>query len=113
MIQVALILIGLFILIKGNLKVSDNKEIVRPQSIYWGLIIIIYGIVCGFLPTTQIIYGLIFWISLLLISIIFVMKGKMITSSEAVIKSTDTKRNLIILLIFIGIVAAVSYFFLK
>ncbi|OHA66840.1 MAG: hypothetical protein A3C04_03360 [Candidatus Wildermuthbacteria bacterium RIFCSPHIGHO2_02_FULL_45_25] len=49
MVQILLIGIGILILIKGNLKVSDTKEIVRPQSIYWGLIVIAYGIAVSFL----------------------------------------------------------------
>jgi len=112
MVQILLIVLGLFILIKGNLKVSDTKEIVRPQSIYLGSIVIAYGIAVSFLPD-QLIYSLIFYASLILILAIFLIKGKTITSSEAIVKSTNTKRNLIILLVFIAIVVAVFYFFLK
>jgi hypothetical protein len=112
MVQILLIAFGLFILIKGNLKVSDNKEIVRPQSIYWGLIIIAYGIILTFLPNT-LMYGLIFYASLIIISLIFLIKGKTIGSSDATLKATDTKRNLIILLIFLAIIVAIFYFFFK
>ncbi|OGZ57260.1 MAG: hypothetical protein A3B96_02870 [Candidatus Spechtbacteria bacterium RIFCSPHIGHO2_02_FULL_43_15b] len=109
MVQILLIGIGILILIKGNLKVSYTKEIVRPQSIYWGLIVIAYGIAVSFLPN-QLIYSLIFYVSLILISAIFLVKGKTIASSEAIIKSTNAKRNLIILLVFGVIVVAVFYF---
>ncbi len=112
MVQILLIGIGILIIIKGNLKVSDTKEIVRPQSIYWGLIVIIYGIAVSFLPD-QLIYSLIFYSSFILILTIFLIKGRTIASSEAIAKSKDTKRNLIILLVFIAIVVTVFYFFLK
>jgi hypothetical protein len=112
MVQILLIGLGILILIKGSLKVSDTKEMVRPQSIYWGLIVIAYGIAVSFLPD-QLIYSLVFYASLILISIIFLAKGKTIASPEAAVKSTDTKRNLIILLVFIAIVVAISYFVLR
>ncbi len=112
MVQILLIALGLFILIKGNLKVSETKEIVRPQSIYWGLIMLVYGIVIRFLPD-QLIYILIFYASLILISAIFVIKGKTITSGETIVKSVNTKRNLIILLVFIVIIVVVFYFVFK
>lgn len=114
MIDILLIIIGLFILIKGRLKVSDTKEVVRPQSTFWGLIMIGYGIVLGFfLETTKLVYSLIFFGSLIVISLIFVIKGKTITSSSAIESSKKTKRNLIILLVFIAIIVAVFYFFFK
>jgi len=113
MVQILLIAIGLFILIKGNFKASDTKEIVRPQSTYWGLIVIVYGLSMFFIPSGQLIYDLIFFASLILISVIFLVKGKTIASTEAVVKSRKTKRNLIILLIFIAIVITVFYFVLK
>jgi len=113
MVQIVLILLGLFISIKGRLKVSDSKEIVRPQSIFWGLIIILYGLAVSFIPDDHLIYSLVFYISLVVISFIFIAKGRKIESTEATSKSKDTKRNLVILLIFIAIIAAIAYFVLK
>ena len=114
MIDILLIIIGLFILIRGRLKVSDTKEVVRPQSIYWGLIMIAYGIFLGFfMETITLIYDLIFFGSLIAISLFFMVKGKPIISSSAVESSKKTKGNLIILLVFIAIIVVVFYFSLK
>jgi len=109
MVQVLLIILGLFLLIKGKIKVSDTREIERPASIYWGIIIIIYGIAVSFLPD-QLTYAILFYASLLLISAIFVIKGKKIITQDASAKASDTKRNLIILLVFIAIIVAIFYF---
>jgi len=113
MIQILLIIIGLLVLVKGKLKVSDTKEITRPQSIYWGLVLIGYGIASSFIPTTKLIYSLIFYISLVVVSAIFISKGKTIASDGVVVKSSNTKRNVIILLIFVAILITAFYLFYK
>ena len=112
MVQILLIILGLFILIKGRLRVSDTKEIERPGSIYWGIIIIAYGIAVYFLPD-ELLYTVLFYASLLIISAIFVIRGKKITAPDVSKKASDTKRNLIILLVFIAIMVAVAYFVLR
>ena len=110
MIQIVLIGIGLFVLAKKRIKISDTKSIARPQTVYLGLIIIAYGVAVFFLPTNLIYYVALF-ASLLGISAIFIAKGEPITSSEITTKPTDTKRNALILLIFVAIIAIVGYLY--
>ena len=89
MVQALLIIIGLVVLVKGNFKASKTKEIVRPQSIYLGLVFIGYGIASAFVPTTKIIYSLVFYASLIVIALIFAAKGKKITPDSAVAGPTN------------------------
>jgi hypothetical protein len=99
---------GLFVLIKGRVRVSRTKEVVRPHSIYWGLILIAYGIFLGFfMKTVALLYDLIFFGSLIGISLFFAAKGKPIVSSATIEKDKKTKRNLFIL--FIVVVLAIAF----
>lgn len=111
MLQILLIGLGLYILIKGNIKITDTREIVRPQSAYLALIMFAYGIANSFLPDNQPVYLLMLYGSLMLISAVFVIKGGRVTSNEAIVQSVNTKRNVIILLVAIAIMVAILYLF--
>jgi amino acid permease len=75
---------------------------------------IAYGLLLGFvIKTDNLIYNLIFFGSLILISLIFVIKGKTIASTSATESSKNTKRNLFILLAFVVIIVIIFYIFSK
>lgn len=108
MIQIMLIGIGLFLLLRGRIKVTDTKVLARPKSIYLGVIIIAYGLAVFLLPQ-ELLYYAIFFASLLAIASFFVLKAEHVESVQASKKSSDTKRNLLILLAFIALVALGAY----
>jgi len=99
MVQLILFISGLILLIKGELKISDNKKIVRPQSTYAGIIFIILGIIAFF--TASPMANLIYFGIVIATILVLVVTGKKIESQEAEKKSSETKRNLLILLIFL------------
>ncbi len=112
MLQIILFLAGLTTLIKGKIKVSSDKEIVRPHSIYLGIIFIICAIAISLIQL-GLFYDLAFFIFPIILVIGFAMKGKRIHTPEAVKEKKETKRNLIILLIFIAIIVTIFYFSFK
>jgi len=107
---IILFIAGLVALIKGRIKVSANKEIVRPHSIYLGVIFIICAIALSFLKL-EIPYDLIVFIFPLLITIVFAAMGRSIDTPEAIKEKKETKRNVLILLAFIILVVGVFYFY--
>ena len=111
MLQLALIIIGIVVLVKGSLKVSDTRIVERPQSIYWGIIIILHGVAMSFLPTDRLVYTLALFGLLLIISAIFVVKGKKIESPEALAKAKHTTRNALILLAVVAVLVGFFYFY--
>ncbi|OHA84390.1 MAG: hypothetical protein A2937_01470 [Candidatus Yonathbacteria bacterium RIFCSPLOWO2_01_FULL_47_33b] len=112
MLQVILVIFGILILIKGKLKVSDTKVISRPQSTYWGLVVLAYAVGLNFVPET-LVYGIVFWISLLVVSITFVVKGETIAGVDITTKPTETKRNAMILLGFVVVLVVLFVYVWK
>lgn len=110
MLQIILFIAGLISLIKGKIKVSSDKEIVRPHSVYLGIIFIICALALSFLQI-EMPYNFIIFVFPILVTIFFAAKGKTIDTPEAIKEKKETKRNLIILLAFILVVVAVFYFF--
>lgn len=93
MLQIVLMIIGVYILAKGKIKISSDRELSRPLSTYFGIIVIIWSALM-FLDTGvgfREIYYLILWISLILISFIFLSKSKKISSEEDVLKSQNSQ----------------------
>jgi len=93
MLQIVLMIIGVYILAKGKIKISSNRELSRPLSTYFGIIVIIWSALM-FLDTGVgfgAVYYLILWISLILISFIFLSKSKKINSEEDVLKSQNSQ----------------------
>ncbi len=111
MIQIILIVAGLALLILGKLKVSNTKTVSRPLSIYWGVILIAYGVALRYLPET-LTANLAFYGSLLIISFIFISKSNTVPQSEVTASSKGSLRNLIILIIFGALLIAGVYFHL-
>jgi hypothetical protein len=111
MIQILLIILGIVLLIKGNLKVSSRKRLERPQSIYLGIIFILYGIGINYISFGNLIWSIVYNCSLVFITSIFVSKAKELATPEALTDHKETKRNALILLAFILLVVAVFYYY--
>lgn len=83
------------------------------MSTYWGIVLLAYGIGLWFLPSqsTGFVAQAVFWVTLVLISLFFLMKGRHIDTPQAAEQNTQTKRNALILLGFVVLVAAVFYLY--
>lgn len=112
MLQVILVILGLLSIIKGKYKVSKTRVINKPISTYFGLVAIAYGIAISFIPET-LIYGISFWVSLLVVSVILITKGEVVAPDKVESKTPETKRNTIILWIAIIVIAGLFYFSIK
>jgi cobalamin synthase len=116
MIPILLLIgIGVFIFLKGDIRILDSKRAIRPQAIYWILILITYSLLVVFLSNGDSTYiCLTFYPSLTITLIVFLIKRKTIRHNEdAFAKPIDTKKNLIIFSVFLAIGAIIFYFLLK
>jgi len=111
MIQGLLVIFGLYCLITGKIKVSSRKEIGSPHSKVLGLLFLVYAIGISYLPM-EIIYLVFYYGSLILFSVIIIASGETKELPESVgdEKSRETKRNVIILILFILALILIGYF---
>ncbi len=109
MIQVLLVLFGLYCLITGKLKISSKKEIERPISTYFGLMFIAYAIGINYLPT-GIIYEISFYGSLVLFSILLISQGNKVKITEE--EGSKMRRNTGILIGFVVLLIAIFVYVL-
>lgn len=113
MIQIIIFAVGLFLLIGGKLKASSSKEIIRPQSTYLGLIYIAYSLSLSFFSVLENpVLAVSFIGSLILVSAVFISKGKPVDATKVATSSTETRRNLLILLVSVVIMVAIFYLLL-
>jgi len=116
MVQIVLLILGVLLMLKGNLKVSDTKTVTRPASLYWGIIMIVYGVSLNFIPVNNLITDIIFYVSLLVISIIFVLKAKNsipnIDLNKVSTPLPNTKRNTFILLGFLVLIVLIFLYYI-
>ena len=111
MIQGLLIIFGLYCLITRKIKVSSRKEIGSPHSIILGLLFLVYAVGINYLPMDM-LYLTLYYGSLVLFSIIIIVTGetKELPESLGDKKSRETKRNVIILILFILALILIGYF---
>lgn len=113
MIQIIIFAVGLFLLIGGKLRASSSKEIVRPQSTYLGLIYVAYSLSLFFFSVLENpVLAAAFVGSLILVSAVFIARGKPVDTAKVAASSSETRRNLLILLVSVVIMAAVFYLLL-
>jgi len=111
MIQGILVIFGLYCLITGRIKVSSRKEIGSPHSRVLGLLLLVYAIGINYLPM-ETFYLIFYYGSLVLFSAIIIATGETTELPESIgdEKSRETKRNLIILILFILTLILIGYF---
>lgn len=109
MVQILLIVVGLFILLKGSLKISDTKQLTRPRATYLGLLVLAYGVSQYFFISDTFLYGLVFYASLILLSLIIASGAENVPSVSSTTSSSANKRNWLIFIGFIIVVALVWY----
>lgn len=110
MLQIILIILGIGVIVKGRLKVSDAKVITRPLSIYLGFLFMLYGVGMGLVPEV-ILYQVIFYTSLVVIAGMIISMGESIAPTEVTTKPSETGRNVVILVIFVVLVITIFYYF--
>ncbi len=108
MLQIILFLAGLALIVKEKVKITANKELTRPNSIYLGSIFIACAVAVSFFSVDA-PYNLIFFLLPLLATIFFATKGEKIDTEDSIKESSDTKRNIMILLGFIVFVVVAFY----
>ncbi len=108
MLQIILFLAGLALTVKKRTKITANRELTRPNSIYLGSIFIVCAIVISFFPVDG-PYNLTFFLLPLLATIFFATKGEKIDTADSIKESGDTKRNTVILLGFIALIVVAFY----
>lgn len=70
MLQIIFVLVGLYLIIKGRINFSSEKELVRPASTYIGVTLIILAVLLFifFTPMLDLIIGSIFFVMIFIIS---------------------------------------------
>ena len=109
MVQILLIVFGFIILLKGSLKISDTKKLTRPRSTYLGLLVLAYGVSQYFFISDALIYSLVFYVSLILLSLIIVSGAENVSPVSNTSSSSSNNRNWLIFIGFIIVVALVWY----
>ncbi len=111
MIQGLLVIFGLYCLITGKIKISSRKEIGSPHSRILGLLFLVYAIGMNYLPM-ETLYLVFYYSSLVLFSVITIATGETNELPESVgdEKSRETKRNIVILILFILGIALAMFF---
>lgn len=107
-LQILLVLCGLFVIFKGDLNLSKSKRLVRPQSSYLGALLIAYGISTFIISPDNLdstFYALLYG-SLVIILLIFSVKAKKVGPIEGMMRHIDTLKwvTFIGLVIIVGLV---------
>lgn len=101
MLQIIFVLVGLYILIKGRINFSREKELVRPESTYIGgiLLLLAFILFIFFTPIVDLIIGSIFFI-MIFISSYFLSRNAM---GENIIKKYSSLTTLWSLLFILSL----------
>ena len=83
---------------------------VRPNSTFWGFILVAYSLMLNWISLDNLLYTGIYYGSLVLISGLFTAKGQAIDLVGNTPHS-NTKRNVLILVAFLLLVVGAFYFF--
>lgn len=111
MVQVVLVIVGIYLLAKGTVKISSDRELARPGSTYLGGALLAYGAGIQFIGD-GLVSNLAYFVSL--VAVVFFFAYRFGTKKESLVEDgNETMRNLAILLIFLAILGVAGYFYFK
>jgi accessory gene regulator protein AgrB len=100
MLQIILFIAGFFIIVKGKIKITNEREVTRPYSYFLGIFFIIWAIFISFV-NLEIPYDVITFIIPLLVVIGFSFTGKKIDISQGDKKKNKKRTVIMVIIIFI------------
>jgi 4-amino-4-deoxy-L-arabinose transferase-like glycosyltransferase len=100
MLQIVLFIAGFFAIVKGRIKVSNEREITKPYSYFLGIFLVFWAIFIHFLRI-KMPYDVITFIIPLLVTIGFSFTGKKIEISQDDKKKNKKRTTIIVIAIFI------------
>jgi hypothetical protein len=117
MIQIILIIAGVYCLLAKSIKVTNRKILMKPQLVYLGIIVIAYSVLMGSIGDGLIV-NLIYFVSLIGIVSLFAFRAKPSLSPEnqgsgLKAEGVSSMRNLGILFICVLLLGAFFYVFLN
>jgi len=108
MLQIVLFVAGLITLIKGKIRVSNDKEIVKPYSYFLGIFLIVWAVLVSFLELGM-PYDVIMFVVPVLVTISFSFTGRKIDFSQEDGRK-NKKRTTIIAIVLLAIIAIALFF---
>ncbi len=111
MVQVLLIVVGIYLLAKGTVKISSDRELSRPGSTYLGIVLSVYGVGIQ-LVDDSLVSSIVYFASLVAVAFFFVHRFGVKKESLSE-DGKETMRNLAILLVFLAILLVLGYFYFK
>jgi len=107
---IILLLAGAYILVKGKINFSRDRELTRPKSIFAGVVLISLAVLMYFLNLDIFLIG---GFSVLTLIGTYFLSDKVASSNDY---SVDNKQNLIkfiVLIIFAALIAFAFWYFTK